>query len=72
MIKIILNEDSKTVSDVRELCRTFGPYIANIVPDLQISNIHEDVSDIRSHHDPILGSLNTFQNHPSVANIKYR
>ena len=45
-------------------------YSANIVSDLQISNIQEDPSDIRSNHDPVLAAINTFQNHPNIVNIK--
>ena len=43
-----------------------------IVSDLQIAKIQEDASNIRSNHDPVLPVINTFQNHPSVANIKQR
>ena len=68
--KIFLNEEGKTVSDENELCRTFCTYFANIVSDLQIQKIHEDLSNIRSNHDPVLAAINTFQNHPSVVNIK--
>ena len=32
--KIILNEEGKTVLYVKELCRTFSTYFANIVSDL--------------------------------------
>ena len=39
---------------------------------LQIPNIEEDASDIRSNHDPVLAAINTFQNHPNVVNIKQR
>ena len=46
--KTILNEGDETVSDEKELCRTFSTYFANIVPDLQIPKIHEDASNIRS------------------------
>ena len=28
--------------------------------------------DIRNNHDPVLAAINTFQNHPSVVNIKQR
>ena len=68
--KIFLNEEGKTVSDENELCRTFCTYFANIVSDLQIQKIHEDLSNIRSNHDPVLAAINMFQNHPSVVNIK--
>ena len=37
--KIILNEEGKTVSDKKELCRTFNTYFANIVSDLQLPKI---------------------------------
>ena len=30
------------------------------------------MSGIRSNHDPVLAAINTFQNHPSVANMKQR
>ena len=70
--KIILNEEGKTISDEKELCRTFSTYFANIVSDLQIPKIQEDASNIRSNHDPVLPAINTFQNHPSVVNIKQR
>ena len=49
--KIILNEE-KTVSDEKELCRTFSTYFANIVSDLQIPKIHKGASNIGSNHDP--------------------
>ena len=70
--KIILNEEGKTVSDEKELCRTFNTYFANIVSDLQIPKIQEDASNIRSNHDTVLAAINTFQNYPSVVNIKQR
>ena len=54
--KIILNGEDKTVSDEKELCRTFSTYFANIVSDVQLE----------------LLAINTFQNHPSVVNIKLR
>ena len=54
--KTILNEEDKTVSDEKELCRTFSTYFANIVSDVQLE----------------LLAINTFQNHPSVVNIKLR
>ena len=68
--KIFLNDEGKTVSDENELCRTFCAYFANIVSDLQIRKIHEDLSSIRSNHDPVLAAINMFQNHPGVVNIK--
>ena len=34
--KIILNNEGKTVSDEKDLCRTFSTYFTNIVSDLQI------------------------------------
>ena len=37
--KIILNEEGKTISNEKELCRTFSIYLANIVSDLQIPKI---------------------------------
>ena len=43
----------------------------DIVPHLQIPNIH-DVSNVMSHHNPVLAAINTFQNNPSVLNIKHR
>ena len=58
--KIILNEEGKTVSDGKELSRTFCTYFANIISDLQIPKIHEDLSNIRSNHDPVLAAINTF------------
>ena len=70
--KIILNEESKTISDEKELCRTFSTYFANIVSDLQIPKIQYNAFDIKSNHDPVLAAINTFQNHPSVVNIKQR
>ena len=70
--KIILNEKSKTISDEKDLCRTSSTYFSNIVSDLQIPKIQVDVSDIRSNHDLVLVTINTFQNHPSVVNIKQR
>ena len=57
---IILNEQGKTVSDKKELCRTFSTYFANIVSDLQIPKIQEDASNIRSNHDPVLAAINPF------------
>ena len=70
--KIILNEEGKTISDEKELCRTFSTYFANIVSDLQIPKIQYNAFDIKSNHDPVLAAINTFQNHPSVFNIKQR
>ena len=70
--KIILNEEGKTVSDKKELCRTFSTYFANIVSDLQIPKIQDNASNIKSNHDPVLAAINTFQNHTSVVNIKQR
>ena len=70
--KIILNEEGKTVSDEKELCKNFSIYFANIVSDLQIPKIQDNASDIKSNHDPVFAAINTFQNHPSVVNIKQR
>ena len=67
--KIILNEEGKTISDEKELCRTFSTYFANIVSDLQIPEIQDNASNI---HGPALAASNTFQNHRSVVNIKQR
>ena len=69
--KITLNEDGKTVSDEKELCRAFSTYFANIVSDLKIPKT-EDASDTRSKHDPLLPAINRFQNHLSFFNIKQR
>ena len=68
--KIIQNEEGKSVA--KELCRTFSTYFANIVSDLQIPKTQDNVFDIKSNHDPVLAAINTFQNHPSVVNIKQR
>ena len=70
--KIILNEEGKTVSDEKELCRTFNAYFANIISDLQIAKIKDNASNIKSNHDPVLSAINTFQNHPSFVHIKQR
>ena len=70
--KIILNEEGKTVSDQKDLCRNFSTYFANIVSDLQIPKIQDNASNIKSNHDPVLAAINMFQNHPSVVNIKQR
>ena len=70
--KIILNEEGKTITDEKELCRTFSTYFANIVSDLKIPKIQDNAFDIKSNHDPVLAAINTFQNHPSVVNIKQR
>ena len=43
-----------------------------MVSDLQIPNIHEDVSNITSNHDLVLAAINMFQNHRSVVNINHR
>ena len=69
---IILNEDVKTVSDEKEFCRNFSTYFANIVSDRKIPNTNNDVPDVLSKHNPVLAAINTFQNHPSVANIQER
>ena len=42
------------------------------VSDLKIPKLQEDASNIRSNHDSVLAVINTFQNHPNVANIKQR
>ena len=70
--KIILNKEGKTISDEKELCRIFSTYFANIVSDLQIPKIQDNAFDIKSNHDPVSAAINTFQNHPSVFNIKQR
>ena len=70
--KIILNEGGKTISDEKELCRTFSTYFANIVSDLQTPKIQDNASNIKSNHDPVLAAIDAFQNHPSVVNIKQR
>ena len=70
--KIIPNEEGKTVSDKKELCRTFSTYFANIVSDLQIRKIQDNASNIKSNHGPMLTAINTFRNQPSVVNIKQR
>ena len=56
----------------KKSCRTFSTYFANIVSDLQIPKIHEVAPNIRSNHDPVQATINTFQNHPRVGNIKQR
>ena len=63
---------AKLFQTKKELCRTFSFYFANIVSDLQIPKIQEEKSDIRSNHDPVLASITTIQNHPSVVHIKQR
>ena len=70
--KIILNEEGKTISDEKELCRTFSTYFANIVSDLQIPKSQEHPCNIRGNYDFVLAAINTFQNHSSVVNIKQR
>ena len=70
--KIIVNEEGKTVSDEKELCRTFNTYFANIISDLKIPKIQDNASNIKSNHDLVLAAINTFQNHPSVVNINQR
>ena len=52
--------------------QNFQHFFANIVSDMQIPKIHEDASNIRSNHNPVLAAVNTFQNHPSFVNIKQR
>ena len=42
--KFILNEEGKTVSDEKELYRTFSTYFANVVSDLQIPKINRWIS----------------------------
>ena len=64
--RIILNEDGKSVSDEKELCRTFNTYFAIIVSDIKIPNIQEDAPNIRSNHDPVLAAIITFRNQPSI------
>ena len=54
----MLNEEGKTISDEKELCRTFSTYFANMVSDLQIPKIQEDASNMRSNHDPVLSAFN--------------
>ena len=34
--------------------------------------IQEGGSNIRSNHGPVLAAIKTFQNHPSIVNIKQR
>ena len=63
--KIILNEDCKNCFN----CFTF---FANIISNLKIPNIHKNAYDITSNRDPVLAAINTFKNHPSVANIKQK
>ena len=46
--------------------------ILQIVSDLQIPKIQDNAFDVKSNHDPVLAAINTFQNPPSVANIKQR
>ena len=57
--KININDESKTVSGAKELCKTFSTYFRNIVSDIQVPNIYEDASDIRSNHDAVLAAINT-------------
>ena len=59
-------------SHKKELCRTFSTYFENIVSDLQIPKIQDNASNFKSNHDAVLAAINTFQNHPSVVNIKQR
>ena len=63
---------TKLFQTKKKICRTSTTYFANIVSDLQIPKIQEDASDIRSNNDLVLAAINTFQNHPSVINIKQR
>ena len=70
--KIILNKDSKTISDEKELCKTFSAYFANINSDPKIPNIHKEMSDITCNDKLVLAVINTFQNHPSVVNVKQK
>ena len=58
----IPNEDGKTVSDEKKLCRTFRTYLPNIIADLLIPNAHEDVSNIRSNQGSVLVTINNFSN----------
>ena len=71
--KITLNGEGKTVSDEKELCKTFSTYFANIVSALQIPKIQDNVSSIKNSDDPVVfAAINTFQNHSSVVNINQR
>ena len=54
--KIILNEESKTISDEKELCRTFSTYFASIDSDLKIPEIPDNASNIMSIYDPVVSS----------------
>ena len=71
--KIILIEEGKTVSDKKELSRTFSTDFSNILCNLEIPKIQDNASyNHESNHDPVVAAINTFPNHPSVANIKQR
>ena len=40
--------------------QTFSTYFANVISDLQIPNIHKNVSNVRSGHDLVLTAINPF------------
>ena len=44
--------------------------LSAFILQIQFLKTQEDASNIRNNHDPVLGAINTFQNHPSVVNIK--
>ena len=53
-------------------CFNCFTFFANIISNLKIPNIHKNAYDITSNRDPVLAAINTFKNHPSVANIKQK
>ena len=68
--KIILNENDKYVSNDGELCQIFCDYYSNIISELQIPSISENISNVTDITDPVLAAINTFQDHPSIKNIR--
>ena len=68
--KIILNENDKYMSIDDELCQIFCGYLSNIISDLQIPSISKNISNATDITDPVLATINMFQDHPSTKNIR--
>ena len=67
--KINLTENGKTISNDSELCNIFNGFFSNIISELNIPKKYNCfMNDMDS--DSVLSVLNTFENHPSIKNIK--
>ena len=68
--KITVNENDKYVPNVGELCQIICSYFSNIISELQILRISENISNMTDRTDHVLATINMFQDHLSIKNIR--